>query len=451
MKIQTDYLTVTALTKYLKRKFDADPYLERVYLTGEISNFRFRPNGHQYFSLKDEKAKISAVMFRQAFDQLKFQPKEGMKVLVVGRISLYEASGQYQIYVDHMEPDGVGALYQALAEMREKLAKEGLFTAPKKTLPHFPKRIAVITSPSGAVIRDIITTVKRRYPIAELVLFPTLVQGEKAADDLVRNIQRAEAVGNFDTMIIARGGGSIEDLWPFNEERVARAIYAAEIPVISSVGHETDTTIADLVADVRAATPTAAAELAVPVLTEEILKIKERENTLIQRFSALLRHKKQNYDNLAQSYIFKQPERLYQGFSMKLDLLEQRFAKASQELITNKKEQFVHFRHRLLLTAPKNQIRENQQTIQFLTKQLTERMGQIHLQKQQRLQALIESLDLLSPLKTMSRGYTYTTKKNQVVKSVNEVKVGDPLLIHFYDGQVEAAVNNIIMQKSEEK
>lgn len=451
MKIQTDYLTVTALTKYLKRKFDADPYLERVYLTGEISNFRFRPNGHQYFSLKDEKAKIAAVMFRQAFDQLKFQPKEGMKVLVVGRISLYEASGQYQIYVDHMEPDGVGALYQALAEMREKLAKEGLFTAPKKTLPRFPKRIAVITSPSGAVIRDIITTVKRRYPIAELVLFPTLVQGEKAADDLVRNIQRAEALGNFDTMIIARGGGSIEDLWPFNEERVARAIYAAEIPVISSVGHETDTTIADLVADVRAATPTAAAELAVPVLTEEILKIKERENALIQRFSALLRHKKQNYDNLAQSYIFKQPERLYQGFSMKLDLLEQRFAKESQELITNKKEQFVHFRHRLLLTAPKNQIRENQQTIRFLTKQLTERMGQIHLQKQQKLQTVIESLDLLSPLKTMSRGYTYTTKKNQVIKSVREIKAEDSLMIHFYDGQVEAVVNNIMMQESEEK
>lgn len=451
MKIQTDYLTVTALTKYLKRKFDADPYLERVHLTGEISNFRFRPNGHQYFSLKDEKAKIAAVMFRQAFDQLKFQPKEGMKVLVVGRISLYEASGQYQIYVDHMEPDGVGALYQALAEMREKLAKEGLFTAPKKTLPRFPKRIAVITSPSGAVIRDIITTVKRRYPVAELVLFPTLVQGEKAADDLVRNIQRAEALGNFDTMIIARGGGSIEDLWPFNEERVARAIYATEIPVISSVGHETDTTIADLVADVRAATPTAAAELAVPVLTEEILKIKERENALIQRFSALLRHKKQNYDNLAQSYIFKQPERLYQGFSMKLDLLEQRFAKASQELITNKKEQFVHFRHRLLLTAPKNQIRENQQTIQFLTKQLTERMGQIYLQKQQKLQTVIESLDLLSPLKTMSRGYTYTTKKNQVIKSASEIKAEDSLMIHFYDGQVEAVVNNIMMQESEEK
>lgn len=451
MQTQTEYLTVTALTKYLKRKFDADPYLERVYLTGEISNFRFRQNGHQYFSLKDEKAKISAVMFRQAFEQLKFRPKEGMKVFVVGRLSLYEASGQYQIYVEHMEPDGVGVLYQALAEMQEKLSKEGLFTAPKKELPLFPKRIAVITSPSGAVIRDIMTTVKRRYPIVELVLFPTLVQGNQAADDIVYNIERVENLGTFDTMIIARGGGSIEDLWPFNEERVARAIFAAKTPVISSVGHETDTTIADLVADVRAATPTAAAELAVPVLSEEIWKIKERENALIQRFSALIQRKKQSYEHLSQSYIFKQPDRLYQGFSMKLDLLEQRFAKASQELLTHKKEQFVQARHRLLLTAPTNQIRETQQKTQFLTQQLLERMNQLTVQKRQKLQILVESLDLLSPLKTMSRGYTYTTKKDQVLKSVTELHKDDVLKIHFYDGEVQAVVDQVIMKESEEE
>ncbi|MBT1019830.1 exodeoxyribonuclease VII large subunit, partial [Enterococcus faecium] len=279
-----EYLTVTTLTKYLKRKFDADPYLERVYLTGEISNFRLRANAHQYFSLKDDHAKISAIMFKGAFQKLRFQPKEGMKVLVVGRISLYEAGGSYQIYVEHMEPDGIGALYQELEERKEKLMKEGLFQGPKKMLPRFPKRIAVLTSPSGAVIRDIITTVKRRYPIVQLVLFPTVVQGNQAADNVVRNIQRVEEMGNFDTMIIGRGGGSIEDLWPFNEERVARAIYQANTPVISSVGHETDTTIADLVADVRAATPTAAAELAVPVLSEELMRIQERQARLQQAF-----------------------------------------------------------------------------------------------------------------------------------------------------------------------
>lgn len=304
-----EYLTVSALNKYIKRKFDVDPYLERVYLTGEISNFRMRANSHQYFSLKDERSKISAIMFKGAFQKLKFTPKEGMKVLVVGRVALYEASGNYQIYIDHMELDGVGALYQALAELREKLNKEGLFSQPKKTLPRYPKRIAVITSPSGAVIRDIITTVKRRYPITQLVLFPTLVQGDKAAADIVKNIKKAEAM-DFDTMIIGRGGGSIEDLWPFNEESVARAIAASPIPIISSVGHETDTTIADLVADVRAATPTAAAELAVPVLSEEILRIKEKQARLEQAFLHQLQRKK-NGLNVCSNHIFLDSQTVY--------------------------------------------------------------------------------------------------------------------------------------------
>ncbi|MEG2937289.1 MAG: exodeoxyribonuclease VII large subunit, partial [Vagococcus sp.] len=277
------YLTVTALTKYIKHKFEADPYLERVFLTGEISNFRMRPNAHQYFSLKDDKAKISAIMFKGAFNKLKFQPEEGMKVLVIGRISLYEPGGSYQIYIEHMEPDGVGALYQALEKRKKALQEEGLFKeAFKQLLVKYPKKIAVITSPSGAVVKDIITTTKRRYPIVQLVVFPTLVQGDKAADDIVKRIKEVDALGDFDTMIVGRGGGSIEDLWPFNEERVVRAIFESRTPIISSVGHETDVTLADLVADVRAATPTAAAELATPVLREEILKIKEKESRLIK-------------------------------------------------------------------------------------------------------------------------------------------------------------------------
>lgn len=288
-------------------------------MTGEISNFRKRPNAHQYFSLKDDGAKISAIMFKGAFQKLKFEPQEGMKVLVIGRISLYEASGNYQIYIEHMEPDGIGALYQALAELRDKLSKEGLFSAPKKTLPRFPNRIAVLTSPSGAVIRDIITTVKRRYPIAQIVLFPTVVQGKQAADDIVKNIDKVESLGNFDTMILGRGGGSIEDLWPFNEEKVARAIFEAKTPIISSVGHETDTTIADLVADMRAATPTAAAELAVPVLTEELTKIKERQLRLEQALLKQLQLKQEKFQRLINSYVFRQPARLYEGQTLKLD------------------------------------------------------------------------------------------------------------------------------------
>lgn len=447
--MEQQYLTVTALTKYLKRKFDADPYLERVYLTGEISNFRIRPNAHQYFSIKDDGAKISAIMFKSAFQKLKFQPKEGMKVLLVGRISLYESGGSYQIYVEHMEPDGVGALYQALAELREKLGKEGLFEGPKKILPRYPKRIAVITSPSGAVIRDIITTVKRRYPIAQLVLFPTLVQGDKAADDIVRNIQRIEELGNFDTMIIGRGGGSIEDLWPFNEERVARAIYQAQTPVISSVGHETDVTIADMVADVRAATPTAAAELAVPVLNEELLKIKERQTRLEQSFLYQLQQKNERYQRLKNSYVFKQPDRLYEGQTIKLDRITQRLTQSMETVYHQKQriaqEIIAQFRQQ----TPQGQIREGQQQLTFLSKTLHDRMEQYMKDKEKQFTSAVQQLDLLSPLKIMGRGYSYTTKEQQVVKSVNELKTKEKIQIHYVDGIVDTVIEKITPAEEE--
>ncbi|AIM24761.1 exodeoxyribonuclease 7 large subunit XseA [Melissococcus plutonius] len=436
------YLTVTALTKYLKRKFDADPYLGRIYLTGEISNFRLRVNAHQYFSLKDDGAKISAIMFKSAFQKLKFQPKEGMKVLVVGRISLYENNGAYQIYIDHMEPDGIGALYQALAELKEKLAKEGLFNKVKRKLPLYPKRIAVITSPSGAVIRDIITTVHRRYPIAQLVLFPTLVQGEQAADDIVRNIERAEKIGNFDTIILGRGGGSIEDLWPFNEESVARAIYQSKIPIISSVGHETDTTIADLVADVRAATPTAAAEMAVPVLSEELLKIKERQERLAQAFLYLVQQQEEHFKHLKNSYVFKQPERLYEGQTLKLDQVTQRLQQLAEAIYHQKQLQTQSILNQLYQQAPLNQIKEKKQYTSFLNKNLTTATQQIVKDKRKQFISLVQQLDLLSPLKIMGRGYSYTTKNEKVIRSAQEVKVADQLTIHYTDGMVKAVVES---------
>ncbi|MFV0559660.1 MAG: exodeoxyribonuclease VII large subunit [Enterococcus sp.] len=438
-----EYLTITALTKYLKRKFDVDPYLERVYLTGEISNFRFRANGHQYFSLKDDNAKISAMMFKGAFQKLAFQPKEGMKVFVVGRISLYEASGSYQIYIEHMEPDGVGALYQALAELKEKLSKEGLFTAPKKALPRYPKRIAVLTSPSGAVIRDIITTVKRRYPIAQIVLFPTVVQGNQAADNVVENIHRVEKLGNFDTMIIGRGGGSIEDLWPFNEERVARAIYEAQTPIISSVGHETDTTIADLVADVRAATPTAAAELAVPVLTDELLRIKERQTRLEKAFVNQIQRKREYFERIRSSYILRQPERLYEGQTIKLDQLQQRMKQAAQQIYYNEEKNLLQLQSRLQQVTPLYRVRDEQQQTAYLAKRLNEKMLDYFQQQELRFQRAVQSLDLLSPLKIMGRGYTYTTREERVIKTVTEVQLDEKIKIHYADGTVVAKVEEI--------
>lgn len=428
------YLTVTALTKYLKRKFEADPYLQRVFLTGEISNFRMRP-GHQYFNLKDENAKISAVMFKGAFAKLNFQPEEGMKVLVIGRLSLFESSGSYQIYVEHMEPDGVGALYQAYEQLKKKLAAEGLFQGEKQELPKYPKRIAVLTSPSGAVIRDIITTIERRYPIAQIVLYPTIVQGNKAADDIVRNIQRVEATGDFDTMIIGRGGGSIEDLWPYNEERVVREIFVAKTPIISSVGHETDTTLADLVADVRAATPTAAAELAVPVLNEEVLRIEEKKARIQQATLNQVQRKREGHQRVIRSYLFQQPERLYEGQALKLDQLTQRMSQQMQNQLYEKEKESNQLRHRLEQVVPLHRVREEQMHLKHLLQGLKQRLVGTVDQKNHDFAQQVQALNLLSPLNIMGRGYSYTVnEEGKLIASVKGLAIGEQVTVHYQDG-----------------
>ncbi|MFT8668309.1 MAG: exodeoxyribonuclease VII large subunit [Liquorilactobacillus hordei] len=435
------YLTVSSLTKYLKRKFDADPYLGKVYLTGEISNYRPRPNAHQYFSLKDEHAKINAIMFRSAFDKVKFKPEEGMKVLVVGRISLYEASGGYQIYIEKMEPDGIGALYQAYEQLKKKLSQEGLFGVEKKFLPRFPRKIAVITSPSGAVIKDIMTTVRRRYPIAQIVLFPALVQGDNAAVDIVARIHQVQEIGEFDTLIIGRGGGSIEDLWPFNEEIVARAIFECQIPIISSVGHETDTTIADLVADVRAATPTAAAELAVPVLSDELLKIEQLRIRLLQNMQSRIKLKKQLVDKLTKSYVFQQPGRLYEGYLQKIDYLKSRSQQALQQNLT-KNEKIARFLiQKLQEQAPFEMVHLYNSKVEYVTRQLNRAINDCFKKNEQRLTKAISDLDMLSPLKIMGRGYSYVSDSNQkIIKSVEQLNKNDVIEIHLYNGSIKTKV-----------
>ena len=438
-----NYLSVTSLTTYLKKKFDADPYLGTVYLTGEISNLRPRPNAHQYFSLKDDHAKISAIMFRSAFDKIKFQPEDGMKVLVVGRISLYEATGNYQIYIDRMEPDGVGALYQAYEQLKNKLQAEGLFSAPKQPLVKYPKRIAVITSPSGAVIKDIMTTVNRRYPIAQLVLFPAIVQGDKAAGDLIKRLEQINKLGNFDTIIIGRGGGSIEDLWPFNEELVARAIFDSQIPIISSVGHETDTTIADLVADVRAATPTAAAELAVPVYADELIKINQLKVRLLQVTQNLLNLRRQQLNKIRQSYVFQQPNRLYEGYLQNLDNLSQRLTQITKQTIMVKKQQFEQVRNQLSYQNPQQLVERLQDQVQQQDKQLRQVMTYLRETKKQQVGEKISALDLLSPLKIMGRGYSYVSMDENIIKSVESVKVDDKVVLHLADGQAQAKIEKI--------
>ena len=272
---QDKYLTVSAVTKYLKFKFDTDEHLRTVFLKGEISNFKAHTTGHFYFSLKDEGSKINAIMFSTNAKKINFSPSEGMKVLVVGRISVYEATGGYQIYVEKMEQDGLGNLYIAFEKLKQDLAKEGLFDAAhKKTIPKIPMRIGIVTAPTGAAIKDILSTIKRRFPICETILFPALVQGENAASDIANKIDMA-ANYEIDTLIVGRGGGSIEDLWPFNEEIVARAIYHSKVPVISAVGHEIDYTISDFVSDLRAPTPTGAAEIAVPNMIDLVKHIEK--------------------------------------------------------------------------------------------------------------------------------------------------------------------------------
>lgn len=413
------YLTIRALTAYLKRKFDADPYLEKVYVTGEISNLGRRRGRHLYFSIKDPEgqAVISAAMFSYA-NRLKFVPEEGMKVNAIGRIQIYEPSGTYSIILEQMTPDGIGELFLAYEQLKQKLAAEGLFQLPKRPLPIFPKKIAVVTSPTGAVIEDIARTVQRRFPMAQVVLFPALVQGDKAAASVVQQIKRIDASGEYDTLIVGRGGGAIEDLWAFNDETLVRTIAAATIPMISSVGHETDNTLADLVADHRAATPTAAAELATPVtLAQLVARLNELQLRLTVRIKALITSRAQRLQRVAQRPILQQPDRLYVGYNQRVDQLSQRLSQQMQQR---------------LLTA--------QHQVETLT-QRQQQIRQTLLQApREKVQLLAAKLDLMSPLKILTRGYVVLSKADQVVRHVDELQPADTVTIRLADGQATAKI-----------
>ncbi|MEG1486096.1 exodeoxyribonuclease VII large subunit [Lactococcus sp.] len=415
----TEYLSVSTLTKYLKAKFERDPYLERVYLTGEISNFRRRPN-HQYFALKDEGAVIQATMWAVQFRKLDFELEEGMKVLAVGRISIYPPSGSYSINIESLVPDGVGALALKFEQLKKKLAAEGLFDQRwKQNLPQFSKKIAVVTSPSGAVIRDIITTVQRRFPMSQIVLYPTKVQGAGAAEEISGNIRRANERGDFDVMIIGRGGGSIEDLWGFNEEIVVRAIFESRIPIISSVGHETDVTLADFVADSRAATPTAAAELATPNTKIDLINwANEQESRLFNRLTHLIKIRRERLEKLSQSVVFRQPERLYDGHVQKLDRLCERLTVLTENKVATMKHRYELSANRLIPTYSK-----------------------IVESKKNKTEQLYQSLLLLDISKIKARGFSLITDENgKIIKSVSDVKKGQALDVELTDGQVKVEV-----------
>ena len=436
-----EYVTVSALTKYIKYKFDKDPHLGRVYLTGEISNFRLRPT-HQYFSLKDENAIISATMFQSAFKKIQFRPEEGMKVLVIGKVSVFEKSGQYQINIEHMEPDGVGALYLAYEQVKKKLEAEGLFSLPKKPIPQFPKKIAILTSESGAVIQDIQTTVARRFPIVQLVLYPTVVQGVHAVNSILKNLDLVEQE-DYDVVIIGRGGGSIEDLWAFNEEPVVRRVAELSTPVISSVGHETDTTLIDFVSDMRAATPTAAAEIATPVLMEIHQQLRNLQTRLEQALSRQLQIKRERMQALAKASIFQNPERIYQVYQQRVDQLEMRLQQMMQQSVQHKRQQLVKNQHRLELGSPSRRVQTEKQALQYLEKRLEQAQGQLMKDKKQQFQRAIQQLDLLSPLKIMNRGYGILQQEETIIKSVDQLEVEQELTIQLVDGTVRSKVTSV--------
>ncbi|WP_066365677.1 exodeoxyribonuclease VII large subunit [Neobacillus fumarioli] len=439
------FLTVNALTKYIKRKFDADPHLRDIHVRGEISNFKQHSSGHMYFTLKDEKARILAVMFSSYSRTMKFLPENGMKVIVKGDITVYEPSGQYQIYIKEMQPDGIGELFLAYEQLKQRLEAEGLFAPEmKKAIPQFPRTVGVITSPTGAAIRDVITTIKRRYPIVNILIFPVLVQGDYAAPSIVKAIEKANTMKDIDVLIVGRGGGSIEELWAFNEETVARAIFASQIPVISAVGHETDFTIADFVADLRAPTPTGAAELAVPHIDELMDRILQRQTRLIRTMQEQFRFQKERFNRVQKSYAFRYPFRLYEQKLEQVDRLTEMLIRGSARLTSIKKNEHEVLEKRLHRNHPKQALKEAKSRYERSQKDMDKAIIQILRRKQTDFNRMMSTLRALSPLSIMERGYSLAySENNRLLKSVAGVKVTDQVLIQLTDGSLYCRVEKI--------
>lgn len=439
----SEYLSVTTLTKYIKYKFDQDPHLQSILLKGELSNFKKHSSGHLYFNVKDKDSVISAMMFKGNANQLTFEPKEGDEVLLEARVSVYERRGNYQIYVNKMELDGIGNLYQKLEQLKQKLKKEGFFNNEhKKPIPRFPKKIAILTASTGAAIRDIQSTINSRYPLAEKIQISTLVQGTQAKEDIIKNIKYADSLG-VDTIIVGRGGGSIEDLWNFNEEDVVKAIFECQTPIISAVGHETDFTLSDFVADVRAATPTLAAVMATPDQYELMQQIKQYQFSLSRYIKQYLEKQHKQLDHLASYYKFKQPSLLYDQQIQRKDDLERQLTQLLLSKIENKKYQLKVLHQNFNVKTLNQTILQNNKQLMNVKNRLSNlTMKNIHNNKLE-LKNKVELLNNLSPTNTMLRGYSIINKDDKVITSTQDLSKDDEITLAMKDGSVDAIVKKV--------
>lgn len=415
------YITVSTLNRYLKNKFDTDPNIQRVSLKGEISNFKGHTRGHLYFTLKDEEGRINAVMFSFNASKLTFVPEDGMKVLVTGRVSVYPPTGSYQIYVEEMESDGLGNLYLMYEALKKELAEKGLFDAGhKKQIPKYPHRIGIVTAPTGAAIKDILSTIKRRYPICETIIFPCLVQGELAKDDIVKAINEAEKY-DLDVLIVGRGGGSYEDLWAFNEKIVAYAIYNCTIPVISAVGHEIDFTIADFVADLRAPTPTGAAEMAVPNMTDLFTFLEQIKIRCTSTISNKININKKHLLDLKDNYVLKNPLAVYEIKEQKLSNLIDTLNSVITNKLANAKLRYNHIKENYILNNPEELLKK----------------------KKHDYTLILNKLEILNPISILSKGYSVVSLNDKAINSTDKISKGDVLNIKLYKGSVKAKVESV--------
>ncbi|MCC3373398.1 exodeoxyribonuclease VII large subunit [Cohnella sp. REN36] len=436
-------LSIRDINRYIKMKLEGDQQLQDIWLRGEISNFTHHSSGHMYFTLKDESGRLKSIMFASHNQRLPFRPKDGMKVLARGGISVYERDGQYQFYVTAMQPDGVGSLYLAFEQLKQRLQTEGLFDeAVKRPIPRYPRAIGIVTSPTGAAVRDIIITLQRRHPAVPILLHPVSVQGKTAAPSIAKAIATMNRLAEVDVLIVGRGGGSLEELWAFNEEIVARAIRASAIPVISAVGHETDFTIADFVADLRAATPTAAAELAVPHRTELRQTLAHLEQRMSKSLGLQLGRARERYQHAVRSPYFTQPRRALLAQAERLDRLRDRLRYRADGGVARAKERLARLGGRLSAANPSEQVVYARRRAENAMRALELAMRRTLRERQNAFGSAVRQLDALSPLKVMARGYSlvYDEQEKALIRSIQEVQPGDLIRVRLADGKLDCQI-----------